>query len=409
MIDVNKIKSYSDDKKDGYISAITTILNSLENSTEGSGGMGAGGEPDSRLKMPNLPNKNFLKSKNNKSQNNNSEHKNKEDSSSTGDPSSGASNQQLNQKKIEQIRELVKKLRNAADDVVDDSDDEIQSGKSDEAQQTADMAQKISDTAKKLENDIKQDSNAEDKVDRYKKRLQKIADFWDDSTIDEVKKELASGKDYQETKKRLRVELKKALDNKKHFYNYKKVNIDNIKNEIVRTLKKEYLQSRDSDYQHYSYKSQTYGRPVPGRFMTNKGKRIPVVALFFDESGSWSGDAEKYAMEEKITSSIVELDKKGIIKLQIYFFADTTSTDRTKVGGGNSDAPVPFIKKLLQTKQIDNAIIMTDDNPSTNDKITLPGYLWLLFYDTIATTFVQNLKGKKGTSVYMIDHDEKGK
>ena len=58
---------------------------------------------------------------------------------------------------------------------------------------------------------------------------------------------------------------------------------------------------------------------------------------------------------------------------------------------------------------LDNVIIMTDDNPSSNQELKVPGYAWLLFYDTISESLATNVKGKKGTSIVMIEHDEHSK
>lgn len=413
MIDKNKIKSYSEDKKQGIVSAISTILQASGMNLPGFGGQGESNW-DERLKQPNLNSP-----QNGQSNNKNKPNQDPNNKDNQTDSGNNDKNKQLNQDKIEEIRKLVKELRNAADDVIDDNDQRINPDQSndtsndtssDESNKPTDgiqsTAKDISDKAKELEKDIKQDNNPEQNIDGYKKRLEKIADFWDDDTIEDVKKEIGSGKEYQELRKRLKAELKQALSNKVYYRNVKTVNIDGIVQDIVHTLKTDPVTYRNSDYRHYNPRSELFGRPVPGRFQAQKNNKIPTIGVFFDESGSWTGDAIKYSMEEKLTASIIKLEEQKKIKLlPIFYFADTTSTNKKEVGSGNSDAPVPYIKKLIENQQLDNAIIMTDNNPSTEERVQLPGYLWLLFYDTVAESFVKNLSGKKGTSVYMINHD----
>jgi len=401
-INKNKLKSYSDEKKNGIKSAATTILQNIA-----AGGMdipnipGASIKPDPRLKMPNLPNK--KPSSSNSDENNQNDSENDENNENQDFP-------QLNQKKLDELADLMKKIRNSANDVIDDNGDEIKHDDnttgSDSDNNKLDKAKEVLDATKELERDMANDNNAGKNLDKYKKRLQKIADFWKKGNNEEqVQKELENPKATQELKRKIRAQLRKALENKAEYRKYKKVSIKYIENEIIRTLKNEVNTFRNADYRHRSHKTDILGRPVAGRFWDVKENGTPEIGLFFDESGSWTGNKIKYGMEQKITASIIELEKKGKIKLKpIFYFADTTNTDKKQVGKGNSDAPVPFIKDLLAAKELDNVIIMTDDNPATQEKIVVPGYVWLLFYDSVSESFVKNIRGKKGTSIYMIDH-----
>lgn len=167
------------------------------------------------------------------------------------------------------------------------------------------------------------------------------------------------------------------------------------------------------------HRESTWRRPsktvVPGSDVLRKGRRgvesktIPLIAVFYDRSGSW--DAEKTAVGDKAISMLTQnYEKRGLIKLQLFFFADTVSSNLydPNLGGGTS-ANQLILDKIAQIRAT-NVIIITDsDMDSTNSysshpfigKVTkVPGGVYFLFKGGRCTKIMQYLKGETLTEAY---------
>ena len=110
-------------------------------------------------------------------------------------------------------------------------------------------------------------------------------------------------------------------------------------------------------------------------------------------------------MGHRIEESLKKLDTEGKIDLSCFYFGNNIHTSFTTRDQSNSSEPSAHIRELVETKNIDNIILMTDSDPGwSGDSIKVPGYAWLLFYDYANHEYANNLSGKKGTSIFMIDH-----
>ena len=110
-------------------------------------------------------------------------------------------------------------------------------------------------------------------------------------------------------------------------------------------------------------------------------------------------------MGHRIEEALKKLQQEKKINLSCFYFGTKVHTEFTTSDGGNSDATIHHAIDLLNNKMLDNVIIMTDSDPRSDQELTVPGYAWLLFYDTISESLATNVKGKKGTSVVMIEHE----
>ena len=61
---------------------------------------------------------------------------------------------------------------------------------------------------------------------------------------------------------------------------------------------------------------------------------------------------------------------------------------------------------IEQTKPT-NVVVITDsdvDNAGNHSLVTVPGAVWMLFYDREANDFAKVLKGKQETKTYLVDY-----
>ena len=134
-------------------------------------------------------------------------------------------------------------------------------------------------------------------------------------------------------------------------------------------------------------------------------RKIPIIDFYFDQSGSW-GPAD-IKVGNKAVEALMELEEKGQIKINLYYFGNYVSTDPDQTGGGTGGWN-EIVKNVIAT-QATNVVIMTDDdmqnwwNPQDQPPLryTVPGYVWYLWrYGENAPRLPQDLKGRGGTQQF---------
>lgn len=414
--------SLTGDKRKGYIDALKKILQASAPGQQGgqSGSSGQQQKADPRFKQPNINNNN---SQNNDSNNNENDSEDKNNPQGNQKQQNNKSNNTLNQPSEKEIAELIDKIQKARKEAkekakqakkeAEKAEEKAKNPNSDseEAEQAADEAEKAQNDAEKAEEiekkldeleDDAEDAESKEEANKLKARLNRIATFWDD---EENQKELQRDSKKRRLSKELEKSLRQARSNApKKNYNYKTLTIKEIVANIMRTIKTQLSSYRDSDWGMYNPRSADLGYIAPGRF-TDEKRNKPKVIFYFDVSGSWCGNDIKIAMGHRIEESLKKFHQEGKIDLSCFYFGGSVHTSFTKKDQTNSDEPSIHIRELVETKSIDNIIIMTDNDPSwSGDAIKVPGYAWLLFYDTPNSRYAANLSGKKGTSIFMIDH-----
>jgi hypothetical protein len=136
-------------------------------------------------------------------------------------------------------------------------------------------------------------------------------------------------------------------------------------------------------------------------------KKIPVIDFYFDQSGSWSSsdiDVGKRAVE-----ALVELEEKGQIKINVYYFANNVHNDAISARReGGTGAWNEIVKNVIATGAT-NVIIMTDSDMEDFGiwsydpamRYTVPGYVWYLWRDgDNAPRLPRDLKGRGGTQQF---------
>lgn len=139
-------------------------------------------------------------------------------------------------------------------------------------------------------------------------------------------------------------------------------------------------------------------------------KKIPVIDFYFDQSGSW--DEHDIAAGKKAVEALADMEEKGQIKVNIYYFSNHVHNDAQSARNeGGTWAWNEIVKNVIAT-QATNVVIMTDDDMedrydldgyyhSTSErkalKYVVPGYVWYLWRDgQNAPRLPRDLKGRGG-------------
>lgn len=148
-------------------------------------------------------------------------------------------------------------------------------------------------------------------------------------------------------------------------------------------------------------------------------KKIPVIDFYFDQSGSW--DAQDIAAGKKAVESLVDMEEKGQIKINIYYFSNHVFNDAESARNeGGTWAWNDIVKNIIAT-QATNVVIMTDsdmeqyfDLENYNAgrerkalKYTVPGYVWYLWRDgSNAPRLPRDLKGRGGVRQFSFNRGD---
>jgi hypothetical protein len=142
-------------------------------------------------------------------------------------------------------------------------------------------------------------------------------------------------------------------------------------------------------------------------------KKIPVIDFYFDQSGSW--DESDIEVGKKAVEALVDMEEKGQIKINIYYFANHVHTDAESARNEGGTWAWDEIVKNVITTQATNVIIMTDSDMEDRydyngywygrqgkpASYTVPGYVWYLWrYGDNAPRLPRDLKGRGGTQQF---------
>lgn len=143
-------------------------------------------------------------------------------------------------------------------------------------------------------------------------------------------------------------------------------------------------------------------------------KKIPVIDFYFDQSGSWN--ASDIKIGEKAVEALADMEDKGQIKINVYYFANKVHTDAASARVERGTEAWNEIIKNIITTQATNVVIMTDGDMedwwegSWRDEKALthttPGYVWYLWRDgENAPRLPRDLKGRGGTQQFAFSRD----
>ena len=176
-----------------------------------------------------------------------------------------------------------------------------------------------------------------------------------------------------------------------------------IKQSLNQTLKAEIRENDEETWSKINKKAYGAGILKKGSRISEKVE-IPSLNVYFDRSDSWGPEKSKFGQDA--VNSIMWLEKKGKIKVRLYYFnsSGVTTVDPGRGYGGTPAGPV--FKHIQETKP-DNVFIMTDsdfdyqDGPNQADT-TVKGAVWMLFKGSISKSLREKLHGKKMTKTFFI-------
>ena len=217
--------------------------------------------------------------------------------------------------------------------------------------------------------------------------------------INQIKKAFEDAK----TQAEITREAERAIDkeriekDRKASERYKQTPLKRFMDDMNRFIRKATAHGRGDTWKRFSRKYQDSGIIRPGSSRL-ANKKVPVINVYFDRSGSW--DDAKIAVGMQAIGTLNNYVRKGEIKINLYYFANRVGSDPDTVGGGTEGTPI--MEHIINTKP-DNVIIMTDsDIDDIESPVTVPGAVWLLFKGGISKNLIENIHGQTETKVYEI-------
>lgn len=164
-------------------------------------------------------------------------------------------------------------------------------------------------------------------------------------------------------------------------------------------------EARDDSWSAINRRYSGTGILQPGKKMNElPNKKIPVIDFYFDCSSSWTSDDIKVG--KKAVAALADMEEKGQIKINLYYFGDEVSTNYSDVAGQTTSGWNEIVKNVIAT-QATNVVIMTDrdmQNWWTGPKAltyTVPGYVWYLWKNgSNAPRLPRDLKGRGGVQQF---------
>jgi hypothetical protein len=164
------------------------------------------------------------------------------------------------------------------------------------------------------------------------------------------------------------------------------------------------------------HKSDTYRRPnpsyagtdymMPGKDYLDR-KSVPVIGVYFDQSGSWGAADVKKGIEAIACLHQFERQKK--LKIKLLFFANHLhdNPEDCQSEGGTHGFPEVLAHINNPANKIQNVIILTDSDVQGQthwDKqpmVTVPGCVWFLWkHGSRSRNATKHLKGVRGNFQY---------
>lgn len=224
------------------------------------------------------------------------------------------------------------------------------------------------------------DEETAKKAEELKKALTELKNNIMDETESAIEKEIIA---------------KRAKDAAK----YKDTPLNRFTDSLNNFIKREIAVGRGPSWQRINKKYYGTGLIKAGSSRLAQSY-IPLINVYFDRSGSWDT-----AKTEKGAQAIATLNKyvnRGELKINLYYFSNNVhSSEQAALSEGGTEGQ-PILDHIEATKP-DNVIILTDsDIDDCVSNITVPGGVWMLFYDGRSENLIDHLHGRKLTKYFDI-------
>lgn len=314
----------------------------------------------------------------------------------------------------EMLEELAKdwdntknKLQNLMQDLSDISELEEQSDEiSDQAKSLEDQsgsqnnqgkAQDIQDEAQDVSNKADSINNKKGKPFKSPEEQQEAKELQD--RVNDLKKALKDLKNsiMEETEeaKDKEVIAKRAQDLAK----YKDTPLSRFADSLNNFIKNEVATGRGKSWSRINKKYSGTGLIKAGTSRLASDK-VPLINVYFDRSGSWN--SQKSAKGAQAIATLNKYVTRGQIKINLYYFSNNVhSIEQQALNEGGTNGQ-PILDHIEATKP-DNVIILTDsDIDDCRSYVTVPGGVWMLFYEGRSQNLMDHLKGRKLTKYFDI-------
>lgn len=379
--------------------AIEDALKSiLQSRVAGQPGQGQSVEQDPRLKQPKSQNQNDnqgsgdasnsspsndSKPQSSKSSDNKQSQKGSKKSPQIGDQ--GNADIQAAEEAERQANAYKEAAEQASETAEKAGDDDLQG----QADKLADNADKLSKEAKDIKDNIK---NKNDAGDAEKARLKKIQDKLNDAELQK--------KALEETERAVFTSRQLEADKKR-----RKEYEDNPAKRFIQSvemfIKDQIAYQRTNSWKHPSKKQSPGGIISKGK-ARNYNVPVPLINVYFDRSGSW--DDSKIKVGQQAIASLRDLEKKGKVKIGIYYFANDVHNDPKDAEAEGGTSATQRILDHIKVTHANNVIIMTDSDMDYQGEFTTPvkvdGAVWFCFKGGRCQKIMQYLHGSKMTKAY---------
>ena len=366
--------------------------------------------------------------------------------------------EKLLEKREEEQQQIIQQLQNMSDinagelqeledeleSVIDQLENEEQEGEGQESQDNSDKSQdseegkegqsssdKDQDSEKKEgENDSNstssQNSKAKkqdiDKLNKMKDQVSQMKDQVDQIDNDEKKVERTSESKLKKDIEARAKEISKILKDirvKDDLVN--ETRVKKIKQKAARAAKKaetyvtsglrqftlnlnRFIKNAVDAGEDYSYAKTNPSYSRYGFLMPTLNPMegpVPSINVYHDVSFSFSDERKTTAAMQAI-ATLNKYVRKGEIIINVYYFSDEVYSSRA-AGLDKGTNGKPILDHIEATKP-QNVIVITDSDITDCDHVvTVPGAVWMLFYEGRSQNLIDHLKGKKENRYYDID------
>ena len=411
----SKLASLKGDARKGAIDAINDILSARNQPASN----GSAGRPDSLDIDPNLivptsksqakkvnkdeyddPDDILSKRKlHNRDNNNSDENSENEKQSSNGKSTDKQNNGQHSPQigdmgdpnsdiqKAEAAYRQANEYHDAAEEKAQQAKDDNDTDAQDDYTSEADKAKNLAKKAKTLLDK----AQGEGLDQKEKARLERIQNALNDSNIrDEIMRETDRAV-FKSDQLRHDKEQEKNVSRKLNYGG-----ITEFKRSIDRFMKNATKREKELTWRKPNKK---YG-PESGLIAKGRAyvenKNIPLLAVYFDQSGSWGPHDIKIGQDA--IASLNAYVKRGLLKIKVYYFSDDVSGNAKEVEGGSTTATQKILDHI-KAIHADNVVIMTDSDMDYQGEFTstlkVKGGVWFLFRDgSVCNRLMDHLKGR---------------
>lgn len=306
-------------------------------------------------------------------------------------------------------KQLVDKVTKSSEEGEEKSDTEPTYNDTDES-----IDDKLRKLAKDIEKQVKEDEiklsnpdlNRSQIDDEIKIRVENISDLFKDAAALKDAISETNDRQYRDNLAKRDKQRKKERNNERHFHSTtynKQLFLSNLDKLIQSQLKRD----RESTYKIPSRKKVFGSRTIYSGTRWQEKRIKPRVVVYYDRSGSWQVPWKTKAGDDAISMLNDRYVKRGLIDLEIRYFADTVSDNANNVGYGNR-ATQEILDDVVKQKAT-NVILLTDDNINIpkyyTHPITVPGGVFYIFVESESPAIVNAMRGKQMTKVYFISNE----